>query len=393
MPDHPTANATPPRGEAARSLFLLEDGIAFLNNGSFGATPKSVLATQDSWRRQMEAEPVRFMLRVLPVAIRTAASQLASFLNVHGEDLVFVDNATAGINAVLRSLHFGPGDELLTIDHVYGAVRKTMLFVAERTGARVVEAPVACPGTSPENVVQSIDAAIGPRTKLLVIDVITSPTALVLPVAEICALARRRGIPVLVDAAHAPGQVPLDLAALDADWVAGNVHKWLFGVRSSGFLWTRRDRQADTHPCVISHGLGSGYCAEFDWVGTRDASPWLSVGAAIEFWRAMGGPALMERNRALAAEAAAMLERHLGVAPAAPPSMRAAMQTIELPHHGPATLDNAKRLTARLSDAHGVTVPIIPFGDRLWVRISAQIFNAMPDYDRLAAALDAERVI
>jgi isopenicillin-N epimerase len=183
----------------------------------------------------------------------------------------------------------------------------------------------------------------------------------------------------------------LDVPALGADWVTGNSHKWLFGVRSSAFLWTRPDRQAETHPCVISHGYGAGYCAEFDWVGTRDPSPFLAVSAAIDFWRTMGGAALMERNRTLAAEAAAMLEARLGVEPAAPPAMRAAMQTIELTRHGEATLENARRLTTRLAEAHGVTVPVIAFAGRLWVRISAQIFNEMADYERLAAALEAER--
>ena len=391
MNQHPTANALPPVGQAARHLFCLEDGVAFLNNGSFGATPRAVLAAQQNWRDRMEAQPVRFMHRELPVAIRQAAGIVGGFLNAHGDDLVFVDNATSGVNAVVRSLDFRPGDELLTTSHVYGAVRKTLLYVAERTGAKLVEAPLRYPGTRPDETVAAIEAAITPRTKLLVVDTITSPTALVLPVVEIVAAARRRGVPVLVDAAHSPGQAPLDIAAIDADWVTGNMHKWLFGVRSSAFLWTRKEHQATTHPTVISHGLGAGYIAEFDWVGTRDPSPWLASGAAVEFWRTMGGNALMARNRALAAEAAAMLEKRLGVASAAPQTMRAAMQTIELTRHGPATFENAKRLTARLEDAHDIAAPIIAFGDRLWVRISAQIFNEMPDYERLATALDAER--
>ncbi len=389
---HPTANALPPYGKAARYLFCLEDGVAFLNNGSYGATPRAVLAAQQSWRDRMEAQPVRFMTRELPVALRQAAGILGGFLNAHGDDLVFVDNATTGINAVVRSLDFGPGDELLTTSHAYGAVRKTLLYAAERSGARLVEAALRYPGSSPDDALTAIDAAITDRTSLLVVDTITSPTALVLPIADIVASARRRGVPVLVDAAHSPGQAPLDIASIDADWVAGNLHKWLFGVRSSAFLWTRQERQATTHPTVISHGFGAGYTAEFDWAGTRDVSPFLSCGAAIEFWRSMGGAALMARNRALAAEAAAMLEKHLGVAPAAPQPMRAAMQTIELTRHGPATLENAKRLTARLSDAHEIAVPVIAFGGRLWVRISAQIFNELADYGRLAKALDIERV-
>jgi isopenicillin-N epimerase len=380
-----------PEGAAARPLFCLEDGIAFLNNGSYGAAPRAVLAAQQRWRERMEAEPVRFMQREMPVALRQAAGTFAAFLGCRGEDLVFVDNATGGCNAVLRSLQFHADDEIVTTDHVYGAVRKTLAFVASRSGAAVIEAPLPYPGTTPENARAAIVTALTPQTKLLVVDWITSPTALVLPIREICAAARARGIPVLVDAAHAPGQVPVDIAALDTDWVTGNAHKWLFGARSSAFLWTRPERQNDTHPTVISHGYGAGYRAEFDWVGTRDPSSWLAVGAAIEFWRTMGGAALMARNRRLAADAARMLEARLGVAQAVPDAMRGAMQTIELTRHGPATLENAKRLQGRLSDAHGVVVPVVPFGDRLWVRISAQLFNEMSDYERLAEALDAER--
>jgi len=380
-----------PAGAAARSLFCLEDGIAFLNNGSYGATPKAVLSAQQAWRARMEAEPVRFMQRELPAALRSAAGQLAGFLGVDGSDLVFVDNATTGANAVIRALDFGTGDELLTTDHAYGAVRKTLRYVADRTGAQVVEAQLPYPGTTPEAVVSAIAAAITARTKLVVIDAITSPTALLLPAAEIARTTRARGIPVLVDAAHAPGQITDAVTDGAADWVTGNAHKWLFAARGCAYLWSRPDRQTMTHPAVISHGYGAGYCAEFDWTGTRDPTAWLSISAAIEFWRTMGGPALMVRNHALAAEAAAMLEARLGVSPAAPNSMRAAMQTIELVSHGPATFENAKRLQYRLADAYGVTVPIIPFGGRLWVRISAQIYNEMADYIRLADALDAER--
>lgn len=380
-----------PEGAATRSLFCLEDGIAFLNNGSYGATPRAVLAAQQAWREQMEAEPVRFMQRELPVALRHAAGIFAAFLGCRGDDLVFVENATDGVNAVLRSLEFQAGDEIVTTDHAYGAVRKTLAFVASRSNATVIEAPLPYPRSTPENALAAIESALTARTKLLVVDWITSPTALILPIRAICAAAKARGIPVLIDAAHAPGQVPVDIASLDADWITGNAHKWLFGARSVAFLWTRPDRQHETHPTVISHGYGSGYRAEFDWVGTRDPSAWLAVGAAIEFWRTMGGDALMARNHRLASEAGRMLEARLQVAPAAPDAMRGAMQTIELTQHGPATFENARRLQLRLADAHSVTVPIIPFAGRLWVRISSQIFNEMADYERLATALATER--
>src|SRR5882762_5328422 len=239
-------------GAAARREFLLESGTAFLNHGSFGAAPRSVLEAAESWRRRMEANPDLFLREILPGALRAGAAQVAQFIRAKPDDVVFIDNATAGMNAVLRALQFDANDEILATTHTYGAVRQAIRYVCDRTGARLVEAEVSLPVTGESSLV--------------------SPTGLIFPVAELAALARARGAQVLIDGAHGPGQLELDVPALGADWYVGNCHKWLFAPRSCAFLWCRDDSKRDLHPLAISHHYGEGFTAEFDWTGTRDFS-------------------------------------------------------------------------------------------------------------------------
>jgi isopenicillin-N epimerase len=264
-----------------------------------------VLTAQQDWQRRMEAQPGRFFRAILPAALRHAAGQLGAFLGADGNDLAFVENTTVGCNAVLRSLELGAGDEILVLTHGYGAVRNAARYVAERAGARVTEAAVPFPRPDADAIVASVAAALTPRTKLAVIDHITSGSALVLPLERIVTACHAAGVPVLVDGAHGPGQVTLDLPSLGADWYVGNCHKWLCAAKGSAFLWAAPSRQAGLHPVTISHGFGAGFLAEFDWTGTRDCSAWLSVGAAIDFHARLGGAALRARNVGLAAEGAA----------------------------------------------------------------------------------------
>ncbi|HXR58487.1 MAG TPA: aminotransferase class V-fold PLP-dependent enzyme, partial [Burkholderiales bacterium] len=224
-------------GPALRRRFLLERGTAFLNHGSFGATPRAVLAVAERWRARMEANPDRFMREVLPRELRKAAGALASFTGVKARDLVFVENATAGVNAVLRSLPLRPGDEILSTTHGYNAVRQAIRFVCSRTGAKSLEIGIGLPLHDFDFLFRELKKRIGRKTRLLVIDHISSPTGLVFPVKRIAALARARGVPVLVDGAHAPGQIALEIGALGVDWYTGNCHKWLFAPKGSGFLW------------------------------------------------------------------------------------------------------------------------------------------------------------
>ena len=380
------SRALPALGAAIRLEWRLDPDFLTVNHGSFGATPLAVLAAQEEWRLRLEAQPSRFMRDELPPALRQAAAKLGRFLGAKGEDIAFVDNATTGCNAVLRSLVFKPGDEILTLDHVYGAVRSTVRHVAERAGAKVAVAALPFPNPTEDGVLRAIEAKLGPATRLAVIDHITSHSALVLPLARIVALCRLKGVPVLVDGAHGPGQVSIDLTALDADWYAGNCHKWLSAPKGSAFLWARGDRQQGLHPVTISHGYGKGFTAEFDWAGTRDPSAYLSVGAAIDFHERMGGAAFRRRNAAIAREGAELVARRLGSETAAAGEFHAAMQLVRLPVPGPATPERAFALRSRLIGTFKTDAPVNPLSGALWMRISAFAYNELDDFARLAEA-------
>jgi isopenicillin-N epimerase len=382
---------TPPAyGLAARPLFRLDPDIAFLNHGSFGAVPIAVSEAQDALRREMERQPVQFMTRRNSgPRLRRAAAELAAFLGAEADDLVLVENATAGVNTVLRSLALRPGDAILVTDHAYGAVRNAVEHVCRRSGARLVEARLPFPPSGPEAVVEAVARALTPQVRLAVLDLVTSPTALVLPVAALAAVCREAGARVLVDAAHGPGMLDLDVPGLGADWVAGNAHKWLFAPRGAAFLWARKEAQRGLHPLVISHGYRQGLATEFDWVGTRDLTAWLSIPAAIAFYDAMGGGRIRAYNHALALEAAALIAGRWGTTVGGPPAMTGSMATIRLPGEWPATRKAAERIHDRLWEQHRIEVPVIPFAGALWVRISAQIYNSIEDYARLADAVPA----
>jgi isopenicillin-N epimerase len=381
MTHHP--NPPPLLGRAVRHEWLLDPDFVSVNHGSFGATPRVVLAAQQDWQRQMEAQPGRFFSRILPVGLRHAADRLGAFIGADGKDVAFVENATAGCNAVLRSLPLAPNDEILVLTHGYGAVRNTVRYVAERAGARMTEAAVPFPRPDADAIVGAIAAALTPHTRLAVIDHITSGSALVLPLQRIVAACHDAGVPVLVDGAHGPGQVTLDMRSLGADWYVGNCHKWLCAAKGCGFLWAAPERQSGLHPVTISHGFGGGFLAEFDWTGTRDCSAWLSIGAAIDFHARLGGAALRERNVALAAEGAALLSRRLNTEPGATGALAGAMGLVKLPLTGTVTAQRSLRVREKLLDA-GTDAPTHVIDGALWLRLSAHAYNEMADYERLA---------
>jgi isopenicillin-N epimerase len=370
-------------GRAVRHEWALDRDFLSVNHGSFGAAPRVVLAAQQDWQRRMEAQPGRFMRAVLPDALRHAADRLGAFIGADGGDIAFVDNATTGCNAVLRSLRLAAGDEIVVLSHGYGAVRNTVRFVAERAGARVVEAEVPFPQPREDAIVANVAGALTPRTRLAVVDHITSGSALVLPLARIVAACREAGVPVLVDGAHGPAQVTLDMRALGADWYAGNCHKWLCAPKGSAFLYAAPHRQQDLHPVTISHGFGNGFLAEFDWTGTRDPSAHLATGVAIDFHARLGGTALMTRNVALAAEATSLLARRLNTEVGVTGALAGSMGVVRLPLAGAATAERSADLRARLLAA-GTDAPTHVIAGAIWLRISAAAYNEIEDYERLA---------
>jgi isopenicillin-N epimerase len=373
----------PKEGHAALDEFCLAPDRLHLNHGSFGAVPRRVMARQEQWCAEVERDPTSFFQDVYPAEIRRAAAVAATCFGGAPEDWVFCENATAAINSVLGSFPLHPGDELVTTSHAYGAVLKAMRVWADRRGARVVVAEIPGIVAGNEQVAELVVAAFSSRTRLLVIDHITSATATIFPIAEIVRAAREHGIATLIDGAHAPGQIPLDVPAIGCDWYTGNAHKWFFAPRGCGLLWTAPARQEQTLPVVLSHGTDRDYTRRFDWVGTRDASPWLCLKEAADAHDSFGGPVLRDRNRALAAEAADLVAGAAEAPASAPPDMRAAMASICL-GRGDAGQAAALRKALQVED---VIVPVNALAGLLWLRISAQIYNEMSDYERCADVL------
>jgi isopenicillin-N epimerase len=377
-----------PFGRSIRSLWLLDPDVVFLNNGSFGATPRQVLDVQRQWQERFEREPIEFVGRHLHRELRSAAETMATFLGGRGQDLVFVENATTGVNAVLRSLipHLEPGDQLLTTSHVYNAVRQTFHYVAAVTGAEYIEVPVPFPLVDPGDVVDAVASALTDRTRFALFDHITSPTGLVFPVEHLVALCKERGIWVMIDGAHAPGMVPLQLDRLGADWYTGNFHKWLFAPKGCAFLWTAPEHQSITHPTVISHGYGSGYIAEFDFTGTKDWSTYLSAPAGLAFLEQLGVEQVHLHNRTLALEAQRLLAKTVGIEPPAPAEMIGFLAAVPLPaqHADQAAAD---RLHDWLFDRHRIEVPIFVHQGKLLLRTASQVYNDADEYRYLADVL------
>ena len=396
------------RGSDLAAQWTLDPSVDFLNHGSHGACPIEVLEAQRTWRDRMEAEPVAFLSRELEEHLDAARTELARFIGARPDDVAFVPNATTGIATVLRSLRFAAGDELLTTDHEYNAILNALRFAADRDGARVVVAAIPFPIADAEEAADAIARAVTPRTRFAIVSHVASPTGLILPIERIVANLAERGVDCLVDGAHAPGMIELELDLLGAAYYVGNAHKWLFGPKGSAFLQVRADRQAAIRPLAISHGANSErtdrtrFRLEADWTGTADPTAYLSLPTAIGFGerlRAGGWAATRIADRALVLAGRDRLCRALGIAQPGPDAMLGSMATIPLPG-GPWPRDQDP-LAARLFERHRIEVPIGPFPvpaaregaapARLrLLRISAAPYNRLAQYDRLADALVAE---
>jgi isopenicillin-N epimerase len=384
-------------GRHLLSHWRLDPSCTYLNHGTVGAPPSRVLAAQQGIRDAIERQPARFMLRELSgsmpapwraqTRIREAARAVAAFVGANEDDFAFTPNVTVAVNAVLRSLPLEPGDEILVSDLAYGAVAIAARVAAEARGARVRVLDLPFPLRDPAQIVEAVGAALGPRTRLALVDHITAQSALILPVAAIVAICQRQGVPVLVDGAHAPGSVPLDVPALGADWYAANLHKWAHAPRSCGFLWARADRQAGLHHPVASWGYGRGFREEFEWSGTLDPSPALAAPEGIAALRDFGWPDALGYMHGLAWQAATRLTDAWGTAIPAPREMIGAMVTVPLPDAAGSTDADAERLRLALLVEEDIEVQLHATRGRLWVRVSAQIYNELDDIHRLADAV------
>ena len=386
------------------SPWVLEEGVLHLNHGSFGATPAAVLEAQQRVRSRMEANPTRYFLGgEYQDELDSARRAVAAFVGGDEAGLVFVNNVTAGVNAVLRSLEpaLAPGDEILVTDHEYNACRNAAAVSASRTGAGVVTVRVPFPIESPQQAVDAVLDAVTERTRVLLIDAVTSATGLVMPVAEIAAEIEP-DVRVLVDAAHAPGMIDFDVAALGASYVTANCHKWMCSAKGAGFLWVRADRRDDVYHSVISHGYNGGWPgeggwlhAQFDWTGTHDPSAWLTVPAALDAVEAMhpeGWPGVRRSIRELCLTGRGILLDALGIDPPAPDAMIGAIASVPVPPPEDPGTGIFDPLMAALADRHRIQVSVFTWPappDRL-LRISAHLYNDESDYRRLAEAVSAE---
>jgi len=371
---------------ADASSWTLDPGLAYLNHGGFGATPVPVLARQQEWRAVLERNPTGFLVRQLPGLLAEVRSRLADFLGTAEDALVFTGNATTGTQTVIAQTRLGPGDELLTTDHCYPAVLAQLRRAAESSGASLRVAPIPRQAQDPAAVAGAVTSQLTDGTRLLVIDHVASCSGLVFPVARIAAACRQAGVPVLVDGAHATGMLPVDLDALGADFWVGNLHKWVCAPKASAVLYAAPHRRGELRPLVASHGVFDGYQPAFDWTGTHDPSALLAVPAALDFFGKIGWTEVRAHNDDLARRGAELVASRLGTGPSpVGPALAAAMRLVPLP----AELDEpgARALERRLLDRHGVVAPVTCLDGWRWVRVSAQLYNAIADYERLAGAL------
>ncbi len=361
----------------------MDPAVAYLNHGSFGATPVPVLAEQQRLRTAMERNPVGFLAHRLPELLDPVRAEVADFLGADQEGLVFVDNATTGTQTVIAQARLGPGDEVLATDHCYPAVLAQLRRATEAAGARLGVAAVPLPAQGRTEVAEAVVSRLTDRTRLLVVDHVASCSGLVFPVEEIVAECRRQHVPVLVDGAHAAGMLPVDLGRLGADFWVGNMHKWVCAPKASAALWVAPRWRETLHPLVASHGVANGFWPAFDWTGTRDPTALLAVPVALDFFGRAGWAAVREHNNDLARRGALLVAERIGTSPP-PDSLAGAMRLVPLPR--PLAEHHARALERRLLDL-GIVVPVTYHGGWRWLRLSAQLYNTIGDYERLADTL------
>lgn len=377
-----------------KQWWTLDPNRIYLNHGAFGACPRPVLERQTELREQLEQNPTGFIMHELEGLLDQARNRLAVFLRANPSDLALIPNATTGVNTVLRSLPFAPGDELLTTNHEYNACRNALEFVAHRTGAKIVVVSIPFPPENEQEIGDRILAAVTPKTRLVLVDHIASMTGLIFPIQSLGKALKTKGIELLVDGAHAPGQIPLNLQELEVTYYSGNCHKWLFTPKGAGFLYVKTERQDLIRPLSISHGANSSrsdrsrFHLEFDWTGTQDFTPYLCIPTAIDFIATQfpgGWTALMAQNHQMIMTAKTLLCEALGIVCNTPESLIGSMVSLPLPDGA------ALPLYKHLSQQCHIELAIMAFPEvphRL-LRVCAQVYNTQADYQSLAIALQS----
>lgn len=372
------------------SQFQIKEDVVFLNHGSFGACPRPVFEEYQHWQRELEGDPVDFIGRRAQDLMLESKKELAAYLNAPVEQMVFVTNATTGINIVARSLDLQPGDEILTTDHEYGAVNNTWRFNFEKKGVKYINHPMQLPFTTPEAFVERFWEGVTPRTKVITLSHITSPTALIFPLQEICRRAKEAGILTVIDGAHAPGQIDIDLTAMGVDYYTGNAHKWLTAPKGSAFLYAAPGREDELEPLVVSHGWASPHDKQskfldnFNWTGTMDPSAYISVGAAVRFQRENNWPAVRAACHALAVQTRDRINEMTGLESVCPDSTTwfSQMFIARLPNA------TAEKLREVLWPEFKIEVPLPQWNDEAFIRVSVQAYNTPEDMERLLGAIE-----
>lgn len=373
--------------------FLLDPGIIYLNHGSFGATPRPVFDAYQRWQRELEFQPTEFLGRRAPALMQHAREPLAEYLHTRSANLAYVTNATTGLNVIARGLALGPGDAVLATNHEYGALDRTFRFLAKKQGFTYINQPIRTPVTTAEAFVEDLWRGVTPQTRVIFISHITSPTALIFPVAEVCRRAREQGILTVVDGAHVPGQIPLDLDGLGADFYSGNLHKWLCAPKGAAFLYARPERLQAIEPLIVSWGYesdtpGPSPLVDYvEWQGTRDISAFLSVPDAIAYQRERDWDTVRERCHALTIETVLRICEITGQPPLSPLTAQwiGQMASAPLP---PAT--DIVALKARLYEQYRIEIPVLEWNGFKLARVSIQGYNTPEDADALEEAIKRE---
>ena len=375
-----------------KDQFLLAPDVTFLNHGSFGATPKPVMEAYQNWQIRLENQPVKFLGREINELLSDARKALGSYLNVDADDLVFIPNATHGANIIARSLQLAPGDEVLSTNHEYGACDYAWEFACQKNGSHYIRQPIPLPIQSEEEIGKQFLKGLTQRTKVIYLSHITSPTALRLPVKQICNYARERGILTIVDAAHSPGQIPVDLQDIGADVFFGNCHKWMLSPKGAGFLYVRPEIQSLIEPLIVSWGYhataeiasGSQFIDYLQWTGTHDPAAYLSVPAAIQFMQENDWDKVQQECHGLLRSAIERICELVEMEPLYPldSDLYAQMGIAPLPN------SDLGLLKKRLYGEYKVEVPLIQWEDKQFIRISIQGYNFQEDIDILVSALE-----